>query len=455
MKSDQSRETSAGLARIAAIVVGVSAALATGGCSDYASSEDGQDSGSAQECQLDRDCPVGQRCTQEECVPIESGCVDDLDCDEGENCVTGECMAEADAGPTDVSDTGSGDADAVGCTGCYGSMGEESRICVEGNHNEACGRGGGACVRCDSDEYCDEGTCKQATCTPATCDGCCKDDECIRETTDEACGIDGERCETCSGESFCEGGECVAPCSAQCDGCCDEEGNCKEGDTKESCGTGGEACQTCGDGEECRGNCVETDCEVSCSGCCVDGTCKDGTSDEACGRDGNACQTCAESFGCEERATGGVCVLQDDSEWDLVAIRGKVPDTRKVEKTFGGTKDDEWDELSKPDVFLKVANDSASKSAETSVAKDSVEPSWEETTLETVRAEDWTGGEKTSLELRDDDLTGSVLIAQCDIQFKTKFGLGQFDGTAQEFTCEHTHTGETITPNVWLRLERH
>lgn len=453
MVSDKLCETSAELERIAAIAASIFLSLAAVGCSDFASSEGEQDTGSSDECQLDEDCPPSEQCSAGECVPTQSGCLDGTDCAEGQDCVMGECVA-VDVGPTDASDGGGGDVDAGDCAGCYTSMGEESRVCVVGTHNEACGTGGGPCTQCGSDEYCDEGTCKEASCTPETCDGCCKDDECITEGTDEACGTGGETCETCSGESFCEEGECVAPCSERCDGCCDDEGNCHEGGSKDRCGTAGEACQTCGEGEECRGSCVETDCEVSCSGCCVDGECKDGTADEACGRDGNACQSCAESFGCEQRATGGACVLQKDSKWNLVVVRGKVPETRKTEKTFGGTKDEKWDELSKPDVYLKVTNDSASQSAETSVAKDSLEPSWEETVLEGVQAGDLTDSPKTTLELVDDDFVDNDHIATCDIQFKAKFDLGQFDGTAQEFTCKHTHAGEEITPKVWLQLER-
>lgn len=424
------------------------------GCRETDPPNNSRDTGNTEECQLDRDCPVGERCDQGDCVPLGSGCVDDLDCDAGA-CVMGECVASGDTGAVDVADGGTGDVrDAGQCSGCFASMGEESRICVTGTHNEACGQGGGPCTQCASDEFCERGTCKERTCTPESCDGCCKNDQCVSGDADDACGTGGEICETCSGNASCEMGECVAPCSERCEGCCTEDGECLEGNSKMSCGTGGEACQSCAMGEQCRGGCVEVDCESTCQGCCVDGTCKDGTADEACGRDGDACQSCADAFGCDSRATGGVCALQDDSTWNVVAARGEVPAKRKVNQTFGGTEDEKWDSLSKPDVFLKISNDAASKSAKTSSAKDSLEPSWKETTIENVRAKHLTGSPKTALKLVDDDVADNDLIAKCKIQFKAKFGKGQFDGKSHEFVCKHTHAGEEITTKVWLRLER-
>ncbi|MFB6350254.1 MAG: hypothetical protein ABEK29_00470, partial [Bradymonadaceae bacterium] len=293
--------------------------------------------------------------------------------------------------------------------------------------------------------------CKEASCTPESCDGCCKNDECQSGDTDQACGTGAETCETCSGEAFCQDGECTAPCSERCDGCCTENGECKAGSSADMCGTGGDMCQSCGDGQECRGGCVETNCEVSCEGCCVDGTCKDGTSDDTCGRNGAVCKSCPKSFGCDQRATGGACVLQDESTWDIVAVRGKVP---KTNKTLGGTKDEKWDEASKPDVFLKVTNDTASKSGKTSVAKDSLEPSWGEKPIKKIAAGDLTGSKKTTLKLVDNDIYDNDHIATCEIQFKANFGEGQFDGKAHEFVCKEKHAGdEEITTKVWLKLK--
>ena len=452
------RSISTGISWVVVLVAGMLVVVAVG-CGEKEPEDTSGDEG----CQLDRDCPVGDECTDGECVPIESGgCVDELDCDDGEECVMGECEAETmgadggDASDANGADTMPGDTDAGDCAGCFASMGEEATVCVVGTHNEACGTGGGACTACATDEYCSEGSCEEATCTPDSCDGCCLDDECQDGDTDEACGTGAETCETCSGAAFCEDGECVAPCSETCDGCCDADGNCKEGNSSASCGSNGVMCQSCVEGEECRGGgCVEVDCQATCKGCCADGACKPGTEGMACGRDGDACQSCAGGFGCDERATGGVCVLQDDSRWDVVVVRGKVPNQRKVDGTFGGKSDEQWDDLSKPDVFVEVANGAASASEKTSVKKDDLEPSWEETTIANIRAADLRKSGETTLKIVDSDFVDNDLIAECGVDFEVAFGQGDFDGDPHEFVCNHTHAGEEIEPKVWLRLERH
>ena len=441
-------------ARISRLLAAITLLFAVG-CGGEPPADQSGDAGPPT-CEDELDCAADQDCVDGRCVSPEV-CTSDLDCPDGQECVMGDCTA--DVGAADAADTAEDTApvaeDAapdIDCSGCLATTGEGDRVCVDGNHDEACGRGGAACRECPTGEYCNQGTCETSTCTPEMCDGCCVNDECKMGNTDQACGSGAETCQTCSEGASCVDGACKLPCSERCEGCCDQDGNCLGGDKDESCGSGGATCKSCGTGMECSGGgCVEMMCDQTCQGCCGEKQCKTGDQDSACGRDGEACTACEPGYACEARATGGVCVLQDDSTWDVVALRGEVPKTRKTYGQYGTKRDTKWDSFSKPDVKLSVSVDAkgGTKSANTGVVKDKLKPSWMTTTVKSVRSDDLKKADNVTLKLVDDDVLADNLIAECKIDFETS----HFDGQSHQFDCKHTHAKEEITAKVWFRLK--
>lgn len=399
------------------------------------------------ECETESDCAPNEDCIAGECKESRE-CTIDSECEFGEECVMGSCEPETGSDTGDIGDTGPGND----CSGCLLATGEGDEVCVDGNEDEACGRGGVACTECRSDEYCDEGECVPANCTSESCAGCCLDDECHEGNTDEACGSGAETCETCSEDATCREQSCQLPCPQSCAGCCDEEGTCLDGSSSETCGTNGEQCQSCGEGKECRGgSCVEATCDSStCSGCCGADECKEGTADDACGRAGEACVECKPGFSCRERPTGGACVLRDDSNWRVIGVRGKVPESRMVYTQYG-PMEQSWDSFSDPDPYLEVTveDEGETVTGETETADNDTEPTWNDETVAGVLASSLKKSENVTFAIYDDDFGVDQLIAECDKSFNS----GQFDGLAHEFECKETHAEEEITAKIWLRLK--
>lgn len=201
--------------------------------------------------------------------------------------------------------------DSTNCDGCCASATE----CVEGTARLECGIGGGACVRCTSQERCAAAKCEALPVVDAgvvdagpvrcTCmTSCClPDGTCAPNNGIDACGPNREFCGTCGADQRCEQGSCVA---AACGGCLDPLGTCRSGTTDTTCGLDGGVCVACGTDQECQdGRCAFTRCDMTnCRfGCCQpDKVCMN-SSVMACGLGGDSCQACMGAQQC----LGGTC----------------------------------------------------------------------------------------------------------------------------------------------------
>ncbi|MBL8909301.1 MAG: hypothetical protein JNM17_01235 [Archangium sp.] len=99
-------------------------------------------------------------------------------------------------------------------------------------------------------------------CTVANCSGCCDQttDTCRAGSEATACGKGGTLCVACPSNQLCSTTTqtCVqrpaqtTMCgAANCDGCCDDVGNCLNGQSTASCGSGGATCTVCAMGQSC------------------------------------------------------------------------------------------------------------------------------------------------------------------------------------------------------------
>ncbi len=155
-------------------------------------------------------------------------------------------------------------------------------------------------------------------CTAANCNGCCDvNGNCRPGDNNAECGSRGGTCMACAPTQVCQLGICTTvnfgPCSPQnCpNGCCTANGGCVAGNTTTACGSNGSTCVTCQTGQACEnGRCVATDggggtCGPgNCAGCCRNGICDTSNSNLACGLNGVACVTCTGTQQCNAQ---GVC----------------------------------------------------------------------------------------------------------------------------------------------------
>lgn len=270
-----------------------------------------------------------------------TGCFDDPA--EGDGSATGGVLdSTGSTGSTDTqSPTTDTDPTGPGCIGCLDAAGG----CLAGNLDQACGALADACVVCDAQSYCDEGTCvPRPACTPESCDGCCDGDECLPGADAAACGADGEQCSRCMGSSVCNEGSCALPCADNCDGCCDASGDCipLEATSAAACGQHGEACVTCADASQCEsGFCISTECAMTCDGCCVEDDCMPGDSPNACGAEGTACFTCPAGTLCTTN-----CVADPEASWDVLIEYAELPRSPPE----GGN----WDAFGLPDAYVEL-----------------------------------------------------------------------------------------------------
>lgn len=146
-------------------------------------------------------------------------------------------------------------------------------------------------------------------CLRSNCDGCCDDSgECQRGDQLSACGARAEACATCAQNGACRSGACVAGdggtagpkdggCGpANCNGCCDSNDFCRGGNTNQYCGLAGAACGPCPAGQACQANRCAA---ATCNGCVdQDGGCQPGNAPTACGRDAGTCAVCAGAQSC-------------------------------------------------------------------------------------------------------------------------------------------------------------
>ena len=207
-------------------------------------------------------------------------------------------------------------------------------ICKPDCTGKKCGYDGceSTCGSCETDHYCDEGTCKlkcgdgqcgagedQCNCPgdcTGGCAGCCAGTMCKVGTSNGECGKNGAACTACSGGKTCQSQACAYKCG---DGVCADVG----GETQCTCPEDCESGCACCDGEECVDVATDAQCgkdAEACAACtgqdkCVGGTCvcQPACGGKICGPDGcgATCGTCQEGWQCDE----GQCVDSATPVW--------------------------------------------------------------------------------------------------------------------------------------------
>jgi hypothetical protein len=78
--------------------------------------------------------------------------------------------------------------------------------------------------------------------------------------------------------------------------------------------------KTCGASGICEGvtGCGPSNCST---GCCAGGACEQNPSKTACGTNGAACVSCPQSY---HQCTGGKCVVDPDSDWQVIAVSATI-----------------------------------------------------------------------------------------------------------------------------------
>jgi Cys-rich repeat protein len=296
-------------------------------------------------CDTDADCPAGQQCIDEICVPQTlcdsdsdcqaptprcdnaSGlcveCIADGDCGDGEKCVDNSCRSgctsDSDCtAPTPYCDTANSacvecleDANCPSGTECVGGSCQQKpqcssddecdpgKICVEGTcetgcrSNRDCPSGwecltdvgdNGTCAQCVEDANCPPGY----RCTDHECEFyCTQDSHCAPEVCDTATGT----CVECT-----EDGDCAAGFICRDNTClrgCRDDGDCPSG----RCDPAQQVCVDCLTSGDCPiGHiCVDTVCFPGCSS---DRDCPTGLYCAADQGDHGACVECLEDAHC-------------------------------------------------------------------------------------------------------------------------------------------------------------
>jgi hypothetical protein len=211
-----------------------------------------------------------------------------------------------------------------------------------------------------------------------------------------------------------------------CTSGCTLSGECRPGNVADACGFGGEICQVCGDGQSCEGG----DCVIAapggcspetCDGCCDGDVCLSGTSGASCGSGGEACSDCGPRGVCETDPAANTCEVDPASRWDLIAVRGTLPETNEG----GGT----WDPGGGlPDGFARGELD-GERTDETGSVGNTLTPTWNEPVAVGIRASDITD---VVVEILDDDIDADDLIGRCSLP---DFSFDAFDGSERSLSC--------------------
>ena len=292
--------------------------LVAGGCPDEVAT-----SVPRPNCLIDRNCDVGEVCSDGFCAPGTIGCEGNADCSDGlvcrgsvsaRRCVDpaegGECSTDDDCGITDLCtatlpgdvadclvsiDCANGEPDAGCDEACYGHC-VSRPSCVDDGDCEVTERcDGQVCLAigdCDADSDCPT----TATCIAGVC------------TDNGDCATDDD----CSGSQSCVEGDCVRNDDCSADAECPADQRCVEGVClrRPSCLTDDECafderCDLSNDGGTCVviGDCLDVDdCGAAVGVACLDGAC----TRAPCGRDSecddgqfcNGAETCNPRVGC-------------------------------------------------------------------------------------------------------------------------------------------------------------
>ena len=252
-------------------------------------------------CSTDADCPAGQQCIDEICVPqtvcesdsdcsaptprcdTASGlcveCLADGDCDAGEKCVDGSCQDRPQCSSDDECDAGEICVEGTCETGC-----RSNRDCPSGWECLTDVGANGTCAQCVEDANCPPGY----RCTDYECEFfCTQDSHCAPEVCDTATGT----CVECT-----EDGDCAAGFICRDNTClrgCRDDSDCPSG----KCDPAQQVCVDCLTSGDCPiGHiCVDTTCVPGCSS---DRDCPDGLYCAADQGDHGACVECLEDAHC-------------------------------------------------------------------------------------------------------------------------------------------------------------
>lgn len=330
----------------------------------------------------------------------------------------GVTACSADSTPPTGTNGATNSTTTTDCAGCVHQSG-----CVNGDQPEACGSAGGLCVVCEVGEFCTEaGTCVGApSCGPDNCQGCCDaNGVCVDGDIDSECGRGGFACQDCAGEASCEDGGCLAKCGPDtCAGCCDATGLCVDGDTNPSCGKGGGVCANCESiTSVCSGaECVAPDCAANCNGCCNGADCVVVPNANQCGSAGEACEDCGAGRTCNT----GACVVRADSEWVIALTNGGVAALSPTGESWDG-----FNGLPDPVVEFVVGGSSTSSS----VIEDTLTPVWNED-VATARGSDLFDG--LVIRYKDSDVALDDEI--CEITVTLSDDAPEFDGGVVQLAC--------------------
>ncbi len=281
------------MSRISALAI-LTTLLLAAACSDDQPGPGGQDGAICGPGNCVGCCSGGACITAPNATACGTGGQQCLACNAGESCMFGACTKGASCGPSNCS---------TGC--CQGGM------CVLGSSHTACGKGGQKCANCTSSgKTCKSQACSggSTTCGPGKCAGCCKGGMCLTGNTDSVCGKGGNACANCAASGkkcdaatkTCKGGSTTCGASNCNTGCC-KNNQCHPGNSVTVCGKGGKSCQNCqAFGKKCdgvTGACTgggPTSCgPTNCNGCCKNNKCETGGANGACGKSGAACEDCA------------------------------------------------------------------------------------------------------------------------------------------------------------------
>jgi hypothetical protein len=235
-------------------------------------------------------------------------------CSTGQNCYAGQCTFHGpnpDGGGWPIVDWGGSvvDRGSPGCPGCF-----QGTLCVSGNIDPACGKGGIQCVACRPDQQCIGQVCVNSANPCANChSGCCLNgNQCMPGTAPNACGIGGAPCVDCQGRTCDQQSRQCIGCANCQTGCCNGQ-TCEPGTADNACGQGARSCYDC---TSFNLVCNKTTryCEPPCkdcsTGCCHGRICVAGKADNACGSNNQVCVDCASLGGrCDTnfRACTGGC----------------------------------------------------------------------------------------------------------------------------------------------------
>ncbi|MCY0985853.1 hypothetical protein OV203_01840 [Nannocystis sp. ILAH1] len=221
--------------------------------------------GTCVECVLPENCPMGQLCIAQQCVPptcddgAENGMETDVDCG-------GPVCAPCSPGGACEDDS---DCQSGVCTGqvCQAAACDDG---VENGGESDVDCGGPDCPLCGTDDACDDDLdCESQVCTLQVCQApTCDDAQRNGQETDVDCG--GPTCpecqdgESCQSGTDCDSGVCTGQ-TCQPPTCNDNVHNGQETDVD----CGGPTCPKCQSGEDCL---VDADCDTD---ACENGQCAD------------------------------------------------------------------------------------------------------------------------------------------------------------------------------------